>query len=37
MSKTNSKMTKRQKMQVGDQGQGIDVEGFPLFGLCTLV
>jgi hypothetical protein len=37
MGKTNSKMAKRQKMQMSDQSQGIDVKGFPGFGLCTLI
>src|SRR6266536_2431044 len=33
MSKTNSQPAKRQKMQGRDQGQSIDVKGFPGFGL----
>jgi hypothetical protein len=37
MGKAYRSTTKRQKMQMGDQHQGIDVKGLPGFGLCTLL
>gem|GEM_PF-6717236 len=37
MGKLYSNTAKRQKMEIGNQRQGIDVKGLPSFGLCTLI
>ena len=37
VGKMNSKAAKRQKMELGDKGQRIDMESFPLLDLCMLV